>query len=353
MKKTYNKNKRKKWNRSKTKKVLKKRRNKRLFNPLRQRLYIYNNNREEYILRDTIIAPDNISLLDNTEKCIAFFDEIRSDKNISKVGRRCFVETSLLNVIKVDYSTICILLAIIRDLKSKGINFRTDFPNDDKCKNWIINSGLLNFMYDSNGRPFKKSEESELFFIEKGSKKLTKEDNIRISETVKKVMEYLTGKNQHCKKLRTILLEICGNSIEWGGTKNKQWLFGIKYDGEQVIFTITDVGRGILKSLNRKFKIRLQEAFIGIGDDNILKGAFVKKYGSSSQQVNRNKGLPAIKNGYDIGLLRNLNVLTNNVILNYQDDSRSRVIKGKEFNGTLYRWVVTGESVKKFVNGNN
>lgn len=344
--------KRKKWSRNKEKRVLKKRRNKRPFNPLRQKIFIYNNGIEEYIQRDPVIAPINLSLLENTENCISFFNELRSDLNISKNGKRCFVQTSLTNVAKIDYSTICILLAILGDLKSKGINFRCDFPEDQTCKDWIFDSGLLNSMYDSNGKPFKKADKSELLFIEQGSKKLTREDNIRISKTVQKVLEHLTGKNQHCKKLRTILLEICGNSIEWGGTIKKQWLFGIKYEENRVIFTITDVGRGILKSLNRKFKVKLRDSFHGKGDDEILMGAFVKKYGSSSQQVNRNKGLPAIKNGFDIGLLINLNVLTNNVILNYNDHSKSRVMKSGEFNGTLYRWVVTKESLNNFTNGN-
>lgn len=53
--------------------------------------------------------------------------------------------------------------------------------------------------------------------------------------------------------VKTIILEICGNSIEWSGTDNKQWLLGVKYESDRVIFTVTDVGKGILETLYRKF----------------------------------------------------------------------------------------------------
>jgi len=63
--------------------------------------------------------------------------------------------------------------------------------------------------------------------------------------------------------------------------------------------------------------------------------------------VNRNKGLPAIKSGFDDGLLKNLKVLTNNVILHFDNGNDSKSINKKiEFKGTLYRWVITKESLK-------
>ncbi len=73
----------------------------------------------------------------------------------------------------------------------------------------------------------------------------------------------------------------------------------------------------------------------------------MKKYGSKSQKTNRNKGLPSIKNGFDIGLITKLKVLTNNVILHYGENNDSEIIKEKPFKGTLYRWELTKETIKK------
>ena len=68
---------------------------------------------------------------------------------------------------------------------------------------------------------------------------------------------------------------------------------------------------------------KIYDAFLNKSDDEILKGAF-EKYGSATQKVNRNKGLPSIKSNYDEGNIENLKVLTNNVILNFEDSSKSK-----------------------------
>ncbi|TRZ45135.1 hypothetical protein [Robertkochia solimangrovi] len=315
------------------------------YNP--DRLPFYQRYKYDFIKAEPVVAPENICLLSETKGCLQFFTELRKVKSISKIGRECFVEMDLSEVKKFDYSSICVLIAIIRDLKSKKIFLRGNYPKDELCKKQIIESGLLTFMYDKNGNPFKKSEKSDLLFIEKGAKILKREDNIIISETIKNAVKHLTGEDKHLPKLRTILLEICGNSIEWGGTLNKQWLFGVKYEEEKAIFTITDVGKGILKTLNKKWKDKLSDVFTLNPDDEILKGAFVKKYGSSSHKINRNKGLPSVKNGFDKGVIKNLKVLTNNVILHYGDQESSEVLKEHYFGGTLYRWELTKETIKR------
>jgi len=252
MKKVYLKKEYKKWHKNRSRKISLNKRNKKVFLEHRHIIPINRNHKSEYIIRDEVIAPNNLCLLEETELCLEFFKDLRHINNVSKVGRLCYVQMTFRDVNVFDYSTICILIAIIGDLKSKGIYLRADFPKNKKCKEYLIESGLLNVLFDEHGKPFKKSKNSELLFIEKGTKRLTTKDNIRISQTVKNVVEHLTGESAHCKGLRKILLEICGNSIEWGGTHNRQWLIGIKYDNERVIFTITDVGKGILKSLTKK-----------------------------------------------------------------------------------------------------
>lgn len=347
MKKLYIKNPYKNWHNKRSRKIGLCSRKAKKYDQNHPSTPIYRNHQSEFIIKDEVNAPENLSLLEKPESCLKFFKEIRSTQNINKIGHICFVKLSLKEVKKFDFSTICILIAIIGDLKSKSIYIRTNYPDDKDCKEYMIESGLLNVLFDEHGKPFKKSEKSQLLFIEKGTKKLSTEDNIRISNTVKNVVRYLTGKNEYHKKLRTILLEICGNSIEWGGTINKQWLLGVKYDNSRVIFTITDVGNGILRTLNKKFRHYINETFTSKSEIEILKGAFDKKYGSTSKQVNRNKGLPSIKKGYDDGLLKNLKVVTNNVILHFDNNNNSISINKKiEFKGTLYRWIITKESLK-------
>lgn len=298
-------------------------------------------------IKEPVVAPENLCLLEATEDCLNFFAKVRSRKSISREGNYYYVSITLKKVKRIDYSTVCILTAIIEDLKFKRIYFRSDFPEDEACKEDIFKSGLLNLLRDETGRPFEKSKESELLFIEKGTKKFSDHDNRRISEIVKRAVEHLIHEKKHFKKLRKVLLEICGNSIEWAKATNNQWLLGVKFEKTQVIFTITDVGQGIMTTLHRKYSQKAVD-FVNKESKDILRAAFERKYGSSSRKVNRNKGLPAIKNGFDQGILVDLKVLTNDVILHYDNEKLSRTIRnGKQFEGTLYRWKITKEVLIK------
>jgi hypothetical protein len=208
-------------------------------------------------------------------------------------------------------------------------------------------------MIDENNNPFPKAPQSELIFFEKGCGILSYNDSVKISTLIKNVVKYLTGVDERCTHVKTILLEICGNSIEWSGTDNKQWLLGVKYEQDMVIFTVTDVGKGILKTLYRQFTKRFFDTFKASVD--ILKGAFEQKYGSTTKEINRNRGLPSIKNAFDNQLILNLKVLTNDVILHFNNNFNSKTFsKGTPwFKGTFYQWEMDKESINKLNNITN
>ena len=324
-------------------KVIRNNKKKRKYDP--NKVPIYKNGKLENIEKPPVSAPVKLQLFKKTEDCVLFFNKLKNANSINKIRKTCFIILDLSLVEITDYSTVSVLIAIINDLKAKNIIVRGNYPENTDCKNMFLESGLLNVMYDDFGKKFEKVKTSDFHFIENGSKKLTREDNKRISETVKNVVEHLTGSRSHCIQLRKILLEICGNSIEWGGAENKQWLLAVKYEKDQAIFTVTDVGKGILNTLYKKFGQQISDYFFNSNVD-VLMGAFEKKYGSRSKKANRNKGLPAIRNGFEENVLCDLKVLTNNVILHFDNKNQSKEIKGKiNFGGTLYRWTVNKKSL--------
>ncbi len=296
-----------------------------------------------------VIAPSDLRLIENTHQCLEFFRDLRSLDFRSKRGKIQYVILSLKEVTQIDYGTISILTAIGDDLKFKGVIVKSFLPVNQQCKDYMIESGYLNNLYDDNGKPFPKAPKSELMFFEKGCGRLSEDESRKISLLIKKIVGHLTGVEQYCQPLRTIILEICGNSIEWSGTDNKQWLLGVKYRDDRVIFTVTDVGKGILESLYRRLTRKFFEAFKS--NDEILKGAFDKKYGSTTKEANRNKGLPAVKSNFNLGTITNLKVLTNNVILHFDNDSLSKEFeKGTpRFRGTFYQWEMTNDCLTKLI----
>lgn len=350
MKKLYTTTKYKKRQKRRIEKIKKKIKNKLLLlKKTKGRATTKYNKKKEFNIKPPIYAPSKFRLIEDTEGCLLFFRNIRNEDYISSIGEQRFVIISLKNVVDVDYGTISILTAIRDDLKFKGIMLRGEFPEKTKCKEFIIESGFLNHMYDSNGKPFPKSNKSDFIFFEKGCGILSNSESMKISTMVKNVVNHLIGENKHCQHVKTIILEICGNSIEWGGTQNKQWLLGIKYETGKVIFTVTDVGKGILERLHRNFNSKVTDFFSNKSNADILKGAFVQKYGSTTMEENRNKGLPSVKENFDKEKILNLKVLTNNVILHFDNHNLSKTFGNgsPRFKGTFYQWEITQDCLNK------
>ena len=298
-----------------------------------------------------ILAPGDFRLLENTESCLSFFRSIRNELNYNSKNNVPIVTVSLDGVTQVDYAAISVFEAISDDLKAKKIMLQGNLPFDTKCKQFMLDCSFLEHMVPIGKNKFPKVQKSEFVFFEKGTGVLSDNDNRRISGLVKKVVNHLTGEEKHCQPVKTIILEICGNSIEWGGTESKQWLLGVKYDIDSVLFTVTDVGRGILDTLHRKVKNKLLDKFLNRQDHEILIGAFNQKYGSNTQEVNRNKGLPAVKSNFEEGTIQDLKVLTNNVILHFDNQNSSKTFNSgsSRFKGTFYQWKMTNECINKFI----
>lgn len=140
-----------------------------------------------------VIAPSDLRLIENTKKCLEFFRNLRSEEFRSKSGKIEFVIVSLKEVTQIDYGTISILTAIGDDLKFKGVILRSFLPDHPQCKEYMIESGYLNNLYDDNGKPFPKAPKSELMFFEKGCGRLSDEESRKISLLIKKIVGHLTG----------------------------------------------------------------------------------------------------------------------------------------------------------------
>ena len=297
-----------------------------------------------------ILAPSDFRVLENTIEVLRFFKSIRTESYwmTAKNGKK-FISVDLREVTLLDYAAISIFSSIIDDLKLKDVLFRSNFPLDSGCKKLLEDSGFISQMYNEKGQKYPPSPISELIIFEQWCEKLSDADNRRLGEIVKKVVGKLTGTARHLQPIRTVLLEICGNSIEHAYTHNKHWLLGVQYLDDKVLFTLTDVGKGILKTLNKKFKYKITDAFIS--DLTVLKSVFDRKYGSQTKEINRNRGLPAIKDRADKNAIENLIVLTNNVLLHFKDSEKSITIPNGNpwFRGTFYQWELTKDSIEKIL----
>ncbi len=289
-----------------------------------------------------IEPPIKFSFIHNTEACCQFFTEIR-DIDSSHFKQNRFFDTSLAKVIHIDYAAISTFMAIIDDLRVKKIGLRTILPKDKKCKEFIVKSGLLEHLLDSDGKQFNLLQKNKLVFFEKGIKRLIDADKRKIGELIKQSIKYLINEERHFPPLTSVLAEIKGNSLEHA--KDTHWLLGINHEENKVVFNVVDIGEGILKTLHKKWNTIIAD-WLSNNDLEILQGAFNKQYGSNTRDINRNKGLPVVKDNYTKKNILSLIVITNNVILNFENSSLSKVLNSRRFKGTFYQFEINKACIK-------
>ncbi len=295
--------------------------------------------------KEKLKTPDDFRFIDNTEECLSFIQSLRSENYIINVEKKKYIILDFSNVRQIDYAIISVLKALIEELSSKKIAVCGNFPEDNICKNYLAESGFLNSMTDFKGKKYKKNHESEIMLFEQGKNTLSQQENAKLGEKIKWIRKHLTNEEKHFNPLKTIILEICGNSIEHNDEDNKKWYFGVKFQDDKVICTATDIGYGILNTLKRDLKSGFIDFLGSRNEIEFLQGAFIQKYGSQTREQNRNKGLPAIKKAYEKGYISNLLVITNNVILHFDDQKKSIIFKNnKQFTGTFYQWEINKNS---------
>ncbi|MGV4484333.1 hypothetical protein, partial [Ornithobacterium rhinotracheale] len=153
MRKIYKKYEYRKWHNSRSRKIQQKGKRDKPYN--KKNAKPYESSKHEIIEGNVITAPSSICTFSDPENSLAFFQNLRKDKNVYKVGRTCFIKVDLSAVTNFDYSSVCIFVAIIENLKLKNIIVRTILPKDKKCKEEIIKSGILTNMVNSVRRQTK------------------------------------------------------------------------------------------------------------------------------------------------------------------------------------------------------
>ena len=296
-------------------------------------------NKHEIPTPGIVNAPLNLMLNENVTECVKFFSNIRQQASevLKSNHRKVFLNISNINAI--DLPTTMVLNAIGRELAGRSVILQGNFPSNEECLDFFVKTGFLNDKVNATGMRFNKSENTEFFKPRLGQGKLCTTDTIKICNIVKHACDYL-GRNDFYDDLVAIIKEIAGNSIEWSKSYKEQWTLGVMFDRDCVRFSILDLGKGILETVYRRFIKRITQVFSN--DIEFLNDVFDKQYTSSSREENRYKGLPSIKKAFIDGKIENLYVMTNSVLLCFNNPTQSIQfsLSRNAFRGTLYYWEI-------------
>lgn len=291
----------------------------------------------------TISAKPDFSLLQFSENVLSFVNDI---EEVTSKNKYKIVNLDMTQVTNIDIGSISILLSKINKLTQKNIQTICNLPKDNNCRNMFFESGFSDHMRDLQGRKIVYSRTNNNLMVNRG---FDKTSNEKLGLAIRNSVKHLTGTEDSFRPLYSIAQEMCANSIEHANEHNKNWLFSVWYkDENNVCFSMTDIGSGILGTLKRKFSQVIRELLL-TDNKEILSRAYEKAYISVTKDINRNKGLPKIKNISDEKYIKNLIVITNNVFLDFSNDTNSKVLNRK-FNGTFYYWELNKNCIEKWKN---
>lgn len=298
----------------------------------------------------TLKAPKVFNYLKNPLKCNYFYNSLRSKHNRSVFNGKLYIILSLKDIIDVDFAAISILKSIMEEARYHGIIFKGDSPEDLNCKKKLMDYGFFNNLYDAEKKHINIKSKGEHYSYEKKTGKLTVKDLSRFDEISEKSYLHIAKKEGFLDEISTILKEIGGNATEWSNSQNQQWLLSVYKSKNKVTINITDLGSGILETLMSTTKLKLIDFFLFTTVKDRLANAFRRKYGSVSQEINRNRGLPFIKKVFDDRKIKNLIVSTNSVFYNFEENLQSIEMPNAEttFAGTFYQWEIDEECINNY-----
>ena len=285
-------------------------------------------------------APSDFSI-NNIDGIVSFL--VKTD-NVCRKNKVKILKVNLDNVTRIDAYAISLMLSLLNRLSCRRINYWGTYPDDEYCKQYIINSGFLDVMKTNIKRPSNRRTGSQIFMIGKDSV-----DSHRIGRAVRESMVYLTGKEEPYPPVYDDMLEVSANSVEHANSNaiEKNWLVSITLEQGKIHFVLTDTGQGILATLKKKATQQLKDAFLK-SDADVLRDVFMKLYQSITGEKNRHKGLPIILESLTDGFISDLQVLTNKVLYNFGTNTPVQLKKG--YNGVLYSWTISIENYNNWKN---
>ncbi|WP_353099644.1 hypothetical protein [Myroides odoratus] len=301
--------------------------------------------------RKNIVPCSNFELLKNPNDVIQFISELKALKGNNRIIE---IVIDLKDIKTIDEPAISLMLSSVHELSLNKKRVRGSIPEDESAYEILTRSGFftnIKKVSDNISKKIKSNNSKNILLI---ADHTTKKKGQVIGEFIKKAMKVLTGIEEHNRALYTFIIEMNLNAFEHAyetieDFTDKHWVLGFSYNEEEekLYFTFTDNGVGILNQLNIKKPLLFKQILVdfNFNQELLLINLFDKKYNSRFKtQINRNRGLPAIKEKYVNNDVNNLICLSNNVLLNFNGDETLKL--KHEFMGTFYYWEMDLNNLK-------
>lgn len=283
-------------------------------------------------LEEPITAPTVFSINKNHSEMMSFF------KNISQISSSYNVYINMENVTVVTTDAIIYMLLNCEILKNKysQLRFNGNFPKDPIAKNLLYNSGFLDKLFNVK-LPISERLEKNILQIETGA---TTNSELA-GKVIQFALECLGNKRSAVSSkssYRNIIESMSNTNNHAYDAKEpiKKWYLMALYDkeNERVSFSFLDSGKGIIATVKK----RLFEDYGILRHMSVLESALEGKVfnRTSTDKMERGKGLPSIYTSCKEGKTDNLVIIANKAYYDVKNDKK--IALKHSFKGTLISW---------------
>lgn len=318
-------------NRDKLRRKRKKKRRIKVLKPRSVKTYYspaskYEKKREKY---EVLQAPADFSIINNTEEIVKYFESAR---DLLRRGHN--VDFDLSKIQNFTPDAIALLAAIVED--------RREHPNSRKKGNCPINPDLKQLFIESGFYNYVASKipakplQGRLLLHKISNNKVEPElaKNVCI-----KGVKHSFNSEEKFKPLYEILIECMANTNNHASLQKRGeydwWIY--VYNNTEIgttQYTFLDIGVGVFKSLPVKNYISKLESLVKSKSNvDLVQDLFDGKISSRTEQSERGRGFPLIFNHSKNPRIKNLMIITNDVMANLKTEHYINM--SADFKGTL------------------
>ncbi len=280
-----------------------------------------------------IKAPAHVSLLNNVEETIAFFEEIRR----GVIGRHV-VDIDFSSVRKITSDALLYLVALFDHFKMRGEYYRVkgNFPLSRRCKILLIESGFFRYV------------KTEVPIPSMGS------DTLKISRAVradgkfaKEILEFVQSKIPSFRPHEPYrhIVELMTNTRQHAFEKNGFYWYSVAIhnpDEHEVWLAFMDNGVGIHDALSRDWSERVMEAIplVSLSPSKLLLSALEGHFRTRTEEGYRGKGLPRLYESVQANEFSDMVIISDRAYIDFRSNAQGHCKDlDFKFHGTLYSWI--------------
>lgn len=255
-------------------------------------------------------APENFSIINNTEETVLYFRKIIQYIKAHNGSRFNALFFNVAHIKNMSIDAIMYLLAIIynfNNLKTSILRIKGNGPRDKDIKRKMVNSGFFNMIKDKDSNITSNNNMQEILYGELV-------DGTAASRVIRLAENYF-GLKKCFKFLYNIIIELMTNTKSHAyGNRHftiNSWYLYAECGDDKLYITFIDTGLGIPDTILKKVLENLKDKYMKRNRDaqyilSALKGDFRTR----TREKNRNKGMPEIFNYYKDNKIENLKIVS-------------------------------------------